>query len=727
MNELLAVGELQPADFIGTSGAVDVDRGDRQHRLYVTASCYYDGVGAGTPVPLLDQFGAFTTTGVPGCFDDAHIVAVHPALAGLTDAILSNWGCSVHEAFDAFPAAFIPLAIAENVGGPGSINFADGSFGIPYILARGVSPVNCGDTVVQPPEECDDGNIVGGDGCSALCTIEVCGNDFQDVGEQCDGTDDAACPGQCAPAGGANECTCPGASVCGNDVVDAPEQCDGTDDAMCPGLCHPPGHPNECGCPAHYQCYESARQPRYAGLTGLMLADQFGDADTTLRRRKRFCNPADKNDEDPTAIADPEHLTGYTLRHAGKFERVDDVRVINQFGDITVQVRRPELLLVPSAKDLGAPIPPLVGSAVDHFQCYRVKRARQRVSGVKVVDQFGEMTVDVKKPTWLCAPVDKNNEGILDPTVHMMCYGIRARPVRQYSGIPFWISNQLEETVTSITRPTELCVPSVKVVCEPGTLFGTDASNGNLITVDRATGTAAVVGPIDGGRSFPALAVDPVSGIMYGGTGGGGPDLYSIDTLLGTGTFVGNTGLGFAGIGALEFRDDGTLFASVNIAGDGGTGSDHLATIDPVAGTATVIGPYGACMGVVVPTVGGGSCDIEGMEALAFDSAGTLWGALSARGAAGSPGLYTIDPASGAATFQAPILDGGGNPPSGGVVSLRFACDGTLYGGTAREIGGAGDGGRLVTIDPGTGLFSFVGAVSATGGPSLGALAETVP
>lgn len=33
-------------------------------------------------------------------------------------------------------------------------------------------------------------------------------------------------------------------------------------------------------------------------------------------------------------------------------------------------------------------------------------------------------------------------------------------------------------------------------------------------------------------------------------------------------------------IGGMDFRSDGTLFAAVNIAGDGGTGSDHLAIID---------------------------------------------------------------------------------------------------------------------------------------------------
>ena len=66
-----------------------------------------------------------------------HIVAVHPVLAGLTDADLSNWSCSVHEVITAFPSTFLPLAIANNVTGEGEYAFADGSHGVPYILARG--------------------------------------------------------------------------------------------------------------------------------------------------------------------------------------------------------------------------------------------------------------------------------------------------------------------------------------------------------------------------------------------------------------------------------------------------------------------------------------------------------------------------------------------------------------------------------------------------------------
>ena len=104
----------------------------------------------------------------------------------------------------------------------------------------------------------------------------------------------------------------------------------------------------------------------------------------------------------------------------------------------------------------------------------------------------------------------------------------------------------------------------------------------------------------------------------------------------------------------MDFSAGGTLYAAVNIAGDGGTGSDHLAILDKTTGAATVIGPFGTCTGVTIPSDGGGSCTIEGIEAIAFDASGTLWGARSARGAAGAPGLYTINTSNRRSDFRGP-------------------------------------------------------------------------
>lgn len=111
---------------------------------YIDLSCYYHFDPACTPVPVLDGIngGGFTVVGagnLPG-LNDVHIVATHPALAGLTDADLSNWWNSVHEGFVTWPVQFEVFAIARDPAG--SYTAPDGTIGYPYILARGVEIIS---------------------------------------------------------------------------------------------------------------------------------------------------------------------------------------------------------------------------------------------------------------------------------------------------------------------------------------------------------------------------------------------------------------------------------------------------------------------------------------------------------------------------------------------------------------------------------------------------------
>lgn len=69
-----------------------------------------------------------------------------------------------------------------------------------------------------------DATLVAGlvdDGVSAVVAeiLPVCGDDIATGAEQCDGSDDAACPGGCV-----SSCVCPG--DCGNGVAEVAEECD---------------------------------------------------------------------------------------------------------------------------------------------------------------------------------------------------------------------------------------------------------------------------------------------------------------------------------------------------------------------------------------------------------------------------------------------------------------------------------------------------------------------
>ncbi|MHB8571512.1 MAG: hypothetical protein ACYDAY_00945 [Candidatus Dormibacteria bacterium] len=108
--------------------------------MYIDLSCYYDSTAPHTPVPLLDAISpsGFEVTGT-NCYNNAHLVATHPATASLTDADLSNWSCSVHEAFDKWPSSFKVLAIAQDL----TTDFAasDGTVGTPYVIVSGTGIV----------------------------------------------------------------------------------------------------------------------------------------------------------------------------------------------------------------------------------------------------------------------------------------------------------------------------------------------------------------------------------------------------------------------------------------------------------------------------------------------------------------------------------------------------------------------------------------------------------
>lgn len=92
----------------------------------------------------------------------------------------------------------------------------------------------CGDGIMQGPEQCDDGNGVGGDCCSASCQFEATGSSCASDGNAC--TDDVC--------NGAATCTHPnklaGASCPGDGNVCTDDVCNGA------GTCTHPNKPAPC-------------------------------------------------------------------------------------------------------------------------------------------------------------------------------------------------------------------------------------------------------------------------------------------------------------------------------------------------------------------------------------------------------------------------------------------------------------------------------------------------
>jgi len=92
--------------------------------------------------------------------------------------------------------------------------------------------------------------------------------------------------------------------------------------------------------------------PKLARIPGVTVEDQFGAMTVEVRRLQRLCVPANKNDEAPGAENHPDHLICYRIRQTGgaRFASQGPLFVANQFGSETVDARRPQELCVPARR-----------------------------------------------------------------------------------------------------------------------------------------------------------------------------------------------------------------------------------------------------------------------------------------------------------------------------------------------------------------------------------------
>jgi hypothetical protein len=296
----------------------------------------------------------------------------------------------------------------------------------------------------------------------------------------------------------------------------------------CPGLCQDVADLDD------FLCYKVKAEEKFEEQV-VRLDDQFDtEKFFDVKKPERLCNPADKNGG---GINTPEaHLKGYQIKLAKtsppqlKHETRTNILVENQFGKIFVDTSKPDRLLVPTAKDPDKPLDELDPVPIDHFKCYKVKVKKNicednpnigcktdddctdaAAAGpcslgfpkdlqAQVADQFTDPAklFDLKKPSRLCTPVDKNLEGIKDPVTHLMCYQVK--PVKKVcaSGAPqnkngackkeedcggtkdetgfcieqpkhkgrigIHVNNQFGAEILETKKEDELCVPSSKTL-----------------------------------------------------------------------------------------------------------------------------------------------------------------------------------------------------------------------------------------------------------------------
>ncbi|MGD2063105.1 MAG: DUF4215 domain-containing protein [Nitrospirota bacterium] len=146
------------------------------------------------------------------------------------------------------------------------------------VIAGASAPI-CGDGVVDPGEACDDGNIVGGDGCSGYCFVEAfCGDGTVDTGEGCDDGNNVGGDGCSA--------LCQVEAICGDGNLDLGEECDdgnNLDGDGCSAVCTIQPYCGDGAVDPGEEC-DDGNQVDGDGCSAACLLDGNYDGDTDVDR-----------------------------------------------------------------------------------------------------------------------------------------------------------------------------------------------------------------------------------------------------------------------------------------------------------------------------------------------------------------------------------------------------------------------------------------------------------
>jgi hypothetical protein len=151
---------------------------------------------------------------------------------------------------------------------------------------------------------------------------------------------------------------------------------------------------------AHLTCY-NVRRPRSVINPQVISTDSFGQHELdVLKRRTQLCVPSEQ-DRQPAPTLNLENFELYKTRRSPRTETFDGQKVDlnDQFVDEIVRLKRPAALGVPTDVDNGG-----INNSLTHLTCYSVKASGFRNREVEVVNQFGQFRLSLKRPDMLCVP-----------------------------------------------------------------------------------------------------------------------------------------------------------------------------------------------------------------------------------------------------------------------------------------------------------------------------------
>ena len=199
----------------------------------------------------------------------------------------------------------------------------------------------------------------------------------------------------------------------------------------------------------------------------MTIVDRYATMAGEADRPERLFAPADLNGTHPGAETHEGHLVGYRMRWPSSTvlpnlknqSFIAPALAPTPTGIVTLDIRDPELLFVPSSKSLTGPPDPLT-QPLDHFLCYKARLSRGAPGQAQPIltetSQFETMDVPLRRIRWLCTPANKNGEDPDAPnhSTHLLC---DRQALRRPLDIQPVVNNQFGLQVLEIIRREEVC------------------------------------------------------------------------------------------------------------------------------------------------------------------------------------------------------------------------------------------------------------------------------
>jgi hypothetical protein len=187
--------------------------------------------------------------------------------------------------------------------------------------------------------------------------------------------------------------------------------------------------------------------------TGISVVDQFGSSTTSATRPKFFCDAASVNG---SIIDDPSAGLCCYERPALNFAPPRHVQTTDGFGVLQLDAKKGTLL----CQSCSSTPHPSACAALDHFQCYETdlrKGSKFIAQKESIHDRFESVVINASRPGLFCSASSQDGSVVHDPSTDLCCYDAVA------GALPVPILLPIEDEFGSLTlqlkKSTMLCGP----------------------------------------------------------------------------------------------------------------------------------------------------------------------------------------------------------------------------------------------------------------------------